>query len=100
MRISTDPNCKNVYDKSCSNYNWFTQFGKPAWLVTANADSSREAFKFDGKVIIISKTRTPSSVYPVFNLIDKAIYAEGTGTETDPYLIFMESVTEDKKTKK
>ena len=94
LRASLDENCIATVDYSCSNYNWMTSLGRSTWLSTADSNSSRYAFKFDGNSIIKSKTYTTSNVFPVFNIYDKAIYQSGTGTEEDPYVIYMEATTD------
>ncbi len=100
FRISLDENCLVINDGACANYNWLYSSGINTWLLTASADSSRDVFRYSsGRIETVKASRT-GSVYPVFNLTDKAIYKSGTGTEKDPYEIFipeLDIVTKKKK---
>ena len=98
LRASLDENCHKSTDKSCRNYNWFKSLPKTTWLVTADADTTKKAFKFSNGEMYVSNTSNTSNVYPVFNIIDKAIYQKGTGTENDPYVIYMASSSTKEKT--
>ncbi len=97
LRISLDENCKVPEDRSCKNYNWMSSINRTTWLLTADTDISRQAYKYDSTNIFLSKCSTSSNILPVFNIIDKTIYQSGTGTEEDPYIIYLESTAEEKK---
>ena len=99
FRISLDENCLELNDGPCSNYNWLATAGISTWLVTADVDTTFQAYKYDNGKISLFKANKSGYVYPTLNLTDKAIYKSGTGTEKDPYEIYIPEL-EQKNTKK
>ncbi|HPF83235.1 MAG TPA: hypothetical protein PLV83_03590 [Bacilli bacterium] len=86
MAASLDSGCKNIKSKECTNYNFLAKFGGIFWTITANAANTGEAYAISSKV---QPLQTASS-YPI-KLVVKVNgninYKDGTGTETDPYII-------------
>ena len=88
-KASIDPNCKSIYDQSCINYNYFYPEGRSYvyTTLTAVADNTYQYFlaKYDGAVGIA--TSSDLQLYPVIYINPKTIYASGTGTYEDPYIV-------------
>ena len=87
LYASVDPNCKNVFSKSCQNYNYLNG-GVDVWLVTADKDSSYKAYCVlaDGTVTL-KNTNEMAFVRPVIYLNNKVLYKSGNGTIENPYTI-------------
>ena len=85
MRASIDPDCTTPLSKTCSNYNYLkTKYDW--WLVTANSNSTDEAYAVNRYGYIkIESTSSYSNVRPVVYLNDRAMIKEGKGTLKKPY---------------
>lgn len=86
LQASLDTECVLPNSRNCSNYNWLGDRSYASWLITADADSTYQAYYVDGTVQLTS-CNSPDSVFPVFNLSANVLYSEGSGTEEDPYQI-------------
>lgn len=87
MMGSIDSNCKTVVDFSCQNYNYLTTDYK-WWLLTATADSTKEAYGVDNSGVA-KKVTTSSFMYarPVVLLDSNVLFKGGKGTLNKPYKI-------------
>ena len=87
MRASIDTNCTSTTSKSCSNYNYLrSKFSW--WLVTANSESTSEAFSVSDVGVIESDiTSSYAYVRPVIYLNERTMYKGGKGTKTDPFVL-------------
>lgn len=87
LYASLDSSCKSSETKSCMNYNYLSMDNE-WWLVTANSADTSTVFKVEKSGIVKTEIASNySSVRPVIYLNSHAMYAEGTGTESDPYTI-------------
>lgn len=84
LQASLDPECNNTISTSCTNYNWLNDSKFSTWTLTANPETSYQAFAISGSVYT-KNCNTQSNVNVVFNITDKAIYLDGDGTELNPY---------------
>ena len=92
LRVSLDPNCTNVQEKSCSNDNYLARTGQSIeWLITAVADNDYQAYTFDGYSFEKTKAEAERSLYLVVEVNDSAFYKTGDGTEENPYRIKLSS---------
>ena len=88
MRASLDPNCSNLADQSCGNYNFLSDSAHTGeWIVTSDPESTSRAYSFNGYVFSSASAKTRYQLYPTITLGTYAFYAGGTGTEADPYSI-------------
>ena len=86
MRISIDPNCKNIYDRSCSNFNFISQNNQSTeWIMTATPDDNSKAYIFDGKIFDVSTTKYNRNLYVVIELNEYSFYKSGDGSLENPY---------------
>ncbi len=86
MNASLATNCNSTLAKTCSNYNYLTDFGRSYWLLTASSDSSYKGYKVYESVeesVLSSNGIARISLYITSN----TIFDGGTGTAEDPYLI-------------
>ncbi len=88
MRASLDPNCSNLLDRSCGNYNFLSDYSHDEeWVVTSDPESTSNAYSFNGYVFNSSMAKIKYQIYPTIVLGQYAFYGGGTGTEADPYSI-------------
>ena len=86
LQASLDNECVLASSRNCNNYNWLGNKDYSSWIVTADADSTYQAYFINGTVQL-TYCNSSDSVYPVFNLSGNVIYKEGKGTEDEPYQI-------------
>lgn len=84
---SLDTNCKTIFDKSCMNYNYFSNIGSSFRTTTAITDNTYQIFSInEGKAEIVNASNS-------FNLnliiyIDAlSLYNGGDGSFENPYTI-------------
>ncbi len=85
LRASIDTTCTTTTAKSCSNYNYLkTDYSW--WLVTANSESTSEAYSISNTGVVESDT-TSSYAYirPVIYLNERTMFKGGKGTKTKPF---------------
>ena len=86
-RASIDPNCKTIYDKTCSNYNYLSKINSYFYTTTAVSDNSYEIYYINGAVanrIKASKSFVPNIVVYIGN---SSIYLSGDGSQKNPYIL-------------
>ncbi len=92
MRASLDENCKNILDRSCSNFNYLSSTsGNSEWSVTADPVNNKYVYEFIGDTYDLGTAKSEKYVYPVVTLNEYAFYKSGSGTESDPYRLFKKS---------
>ena len=87
FNASIDGLCQSVETKNCSNYNYLGNFDYVWWLLTADSSSSQRVFKVVDAKVETARADSQYFIRPVFMLSDSILYAGGTGTEDDPYLV-------------
>jgi len=88
INASIDVNCITADSSSCSNYNYLNIVGFNWWTSTADAETTHKVYRIsgDGQIGLL-KANSNGYLRPVIHLASDAIYAGGTGTEEDPYII-------------
>lgn len=84
LQASLSPSCERPMDPGCDNYNWMS--GIKTWTITANKDNPNKVWKLL-ETFMITNASSSSKILPTIVLNDSTVYEEGTGTETDPYII-------------
>lgn len=85
---SIDNGCRSANTKSCTNYNYLSQYDDEWWLSTASTENDFEVYKVDRWGIVqIDTASTYSQVRPVIYLNSKAMFKSGRGTEKSPYKV-------------
>ena len=87
LTASLDKNCKITTSASCQNYNYLAKKAYTWWTITANSDKSHRAYRVSYTKIEDSQTSTETRIKIVLHLSDNIIYAGGSGTYDDPYII-------------
>ncbi len=87
MEASLDPNCRTITSRACGNYNYLSQFNDFWWLLTANADSTNEAYVINKRYAELSFCSAKSSIRPIIKLGSRVLYKDGTGTLDNPYTV-------------
>jgi len=86
-RASLDPECKNLKDLSCNNYNYLYGIASSSWTLNGSADNTYEvAFLSDG-ITHFQNANTFMSYNIVIYIDGNQIYTTGTGSLNDPYVI-------------
>lgn len=83
---SLDENCKNIYDQSCTNYNYLYEINT-GWTLNASSERSHIVFYSSYGAVYPKTTSTSSSVRPVININGNILYTSGNGTKETPYII-------------
>jgi len=84
LQASLSPSCEKPTDYGCKNYNWLSDFN--TWSITASADKSSKVWKVAEEIYTTTASNT-GKIAPTIVINDLTVYEEGTGTETDPYII-------------
>ena len=87
INASIDGLCESAITKNCSNYNYLGNFDYDWWTITGDSSISYRVYKVTSGMIESSRTSSNYFIRPVVMLVDSTLYAGGTGTETDPYLV-------------
>ena len=87
LNASIDNLCQSAETKNCSNYNYLNSYNHDWWLLTGNSAYSYKIYRITAGEV--KSTRASSNYYirPVIMLNDSTLFAGGTGTSEDPYLV-------------
>lgn len=86
MIASLDSNCHISSDRSCENYNYFTDIYSSYWSITTGANRSDKVYKLNPSPFDTSAS-SEASVRAVIELDPKSIYVSGDGSIDNPYII-------------
>ena len=88
INASIDENCNSVLTDSCTNYNYLNHFEYNWWTLTGDNSNSYKVYRISSEGIIEAvRAATNGYIRPVVYLAKDVLYASGTGTESDPYII-------------
>ena len=87
LNASIDPNCNNLGDYSCQNYNYL--YSNYKWLlVTASSDNSKDVFVVDDSGVVHSQLAAGyGRIRPVVYLNNSVTIKDGDGSFNNPYLV-------------
>lgn len=83
---SLDSNCKNLYDISCTNYNYFYEINV-GWTLNASSSNSYVVFGAGAGEVFYRNASNSNYIRPVINLNSNVLYGSGDGTSENPYVI-------------
>ncbi|MBQ9024687.1 MAG: hypothetical protein IJ105_05710 [Bacilli bacterium] len=86
-RASIDPNCRTIFDKSCMNYNYFSQIGSVFRTVTATSDNSYQVFYINDGVAELTRASSTFNANIVIYIDKLSLYNSGDGSFEKPYTI-------------
>ena len=88
FRASLDTNCMGIENESCTNYNYFNESLNNFWTITADKDSSYQAYKLLAGSIKLQDASNTTGVNIVTTLTnDILINNDGDGSSTNPYVV-------------
>ena len=87
LLASYDPNCKQLGDLSCTNFNYMTEFIDDTWTLDTVSEDDSLVYKLNS----IGPELDVANRYQKYNWVvyidGEELYDSGTGTEKDPYII-------------
>ncbi len=86
-RASIDQNCKSIYDKSCINYNYFSNIGNSIFTLTGVSNNTYEIFYITDGVADVTNSYNTFAPNIVVYINESSNYLSGTGTNEDPYRV-------------
>ena len=91
-KASLSSDCTGIFEKSCANYNYFTSlngnlYGNDYVTLTANADNTYEFYDISNYGTTSTYAEYDGPLFPVVYLRSDALYASGSGTLKDPYVV-------------
>ncbi len=88
LNASLDTGCVDSTSRECQNYNYLAYTPNDWWLATANNANTYQVYILDddGEFDVVNASVT-KVVRPVIYLSPSAMYASGTGTYSDPYIV-------------
>lgn len=91
-KASLSPDCTGIFEKSCANYNYFTSLNGNLYsndyvTLTANADNTYEFYDISSYGPSSTYAEFDGPLYPVIYLRSDTLYASGSGTLKDPYVV-------------
>ena len=88
MRASLDENCNSLNNRSCSNFNYLSEYlEKAEWTLTPVVDTTEQLYVFSGRSFQTDTARDKHPIYLTINLGPYVYYRSGNGTASDPYII-------------
>ena len=82
---SLDNNCTNLFDGSCSNYNYFAEINV-GWTLTTGL-KTHTVFSANEAEIEVRTASLINTTRPVININSDILYKNGDGTQDNPYII-------------
>ena len=87
MNASLDPNCVDLYSKSCRNYNYLGRIGVYTWTKDIVSDNNYQVYYMSNGTPIAENT----NIYEGYNFVmfidGDMVTATGSGTKAKPYVI-------------
>lgn len=88
FRASLDTNCTGIENESCTNYNYFNESLNNFWTITADKDSSYQAYKLLAGSIKLQDASNTTGINIVTTLTnDILINNDGDGSVANPYVV-------------
>ena len=84
---SYDPNCKQMKDLSCTNFNYFSKFIDTSWTIDSISEDTSKVFYIDSMGPELESASKYKKYNWVFYIDSEQLYQGGTGTEKDPYIV-------------
>ena len=84
---SIDNHCQTIFDRSCSNYNYFHDFLEESWTSSALSTPSNVVFYINSIGVYDKITNASMKYHPVIYLHKDELVTSGDGTRENPYVI-------------
>lgn len=86
MNASLDPNCVDLYSKSCRNYNYLGRIAVYTWTKDVVSDNDYQVYYLSNGMPCIEEAKS----YETFNIVmyvDGDVIVSGKGTKDNPYTL-------------
>lgn len=83
---SLDSNCKTVNDRSCSNYNYLSNYDNRFWTITPSKENTADVFYIEYLPDVMN-ARNKANIKLVIDVSGEVNYIKGNGTLEKPYII-------------
>ena len=87
VNASIDSNCKTIDDESCNNYNYLLGSSLSSWTLIGTKEKSHKVYTVSRNRYSITDASNERSIRPTVYLSNNAIYADGDGSQANPYKI-------------
>lgn len=87
VKASLDPNCIDMYSKSCVNYNYIGRTGMYTWTKDIVADNNYQSYYLDNGIPHAEDVGLYYGYHIVLHLNGDEIVQSGNGTKKTPYVI-------------
>lgn len=88
IRASIDTNCSKISDRSCSNFNFLTNYEETnEWTSTPYSEDTYQMYYYTGMTFDLSKASIAKSLFVTVSVDSYTKYVSGSGTENDPYVL-------------
>lgn len=87
VNASIDSNCTTIEDQSCNNYNYLLSSSLSSWTLTGSKEKSSKVYAVSRSRYSITNASNEKAIRPTVYLSNNVMYADGDGSETNPYTI-------------
>lgn len=87
VSASTDPNCNDIDDASCENYNYLMKSSLSSWTLNGQKEKSYRVFSVGRVGYSISNASNDKALRPTVYLSNNALFESGSGSKEDPYVV-------------
>ena len=87
VNASIDSNCKTIDDQSCNNYNYLLSSSLSSWTLTGSKEKSSKVYTVSRNRYSLTDASNERAIRPTVYLSSNAIYADGDGSQSNPYKI-------------
>lgn len=87
MNASLDPNCVDLYSKSCRNYNYLGKNGVYTWTKDVAGDNNYQAYYMANGILYAEDANTYEDYNLVIYVDGDVLVKSGNGTQKSPYQV-------------
>lgn len=87
VNASIDSNCNTIDDQSCSNYNYLLNSSLSSWTLTGSKEKSSKVYTVSRSRYSVTDASNDKPIRPTVYLSNNVIYADGDGSQSNPYKI-------------
>lgn len=84
LYASLDTNCHTPNDRSCENYNYFSQLESSYWSITGSVEKTNKVYKLNPNPFLTDASND-GGIRAVIELDGNAVYVSGDGSLNKPY---------------
>ena len=84
---STDPDCKNLNSRSCTNYNYLSNVISTTWTMNPVKDNTYQVYYISSGVYGYENANSTLKYSLVIYIDGNELYTEGNGSSLNPYIL-------------